>query len=236
MQNRKDFRWGSTLTIANIVYTLSEYLKTYNVKKAKKNFFELYVNNEKFGSYEIDVMEAKNSLEIPVNLVKTGQNIIRIKGDDNILFNLNLKYHNEGITQLPMSNKIVVNRTFYKVTDKKNIEKVDKMRFKPMDIVLVELEVAANRNVDYLVIEDGIPGGFKPVYDLNAYNNLGIKFFEGIIHREYARGKANIYIHPLLSGKRKYYYLIQAVYPGKYIAFCTYAYSILWRMGEILNQ
>ncbi|MCX7820734.1 MAG: MG2 domain-containing protein [Brevinematales bacterium] len=226
MQNRKDFRWGSTITTANVVYTLSEYVKSYNLTgSGKEDSFDVYINNQKLGTYKILSKEVATSIIIPQELMKVGQNLITINGENNCLYTLSLKYYNEGVNQPIVKNKMSIKRTFYKVSGNK-IEKMDKIKVSPMDVVLVELELTSDKRIDYVVIEDGIPGGFKPVYELNAYNNLGVKFFEGTIHREFARGKANIYINPLIGGTRKYYYLIQAVYPGKYLALCPYVYAM----------
>ncbi len=224
LKNRKNFRWGSTISTANVVYTLTEYVKNYDIKD-KESSFDLFVNNEKLGSYKVDAKEIKNSLEIPSSLFKTGKNVITIKGKENLFFTFNLKYNIESIKQPLMKNKMAIKRTFYRLNGR-NIEKMDSMKVKPMDVVLVELELSSDVNVDYVVIEDGIPGGFRPVYDLNAYNDLGVKFFEGTTHREFSRGKANLYISNVPKGTKKYYYLIQAVYPGKYVAFCSFAYGM----------
>ncbi len=226
-REKKNLRWGSTITTANVVYAFSEYVNYVGVGKVK-GALEIYLNNEKLTSFEILDDELKSVYFIPAEKLKQGMNSIKISSTDsqNYLCSVLVKYNIAGLNQPILKNKMYIKRTFYKVDGKNLIKLEGNEKLNPMDVVLVELETKADKETKFVVIEDGIPAGFRPVYELNAYNNLGVKFFDGTVHHEFANGKANLYLDPISVNSKKYYYLIQAVYPGKYVAFSPYLYAM----------
>lgn len=138
--------------------------------------------------------------------------------EGNFIANYTLEYHSGQTSIKAEAQGITLTRNYYKIVDKiTKIPLAEDPVVKIGEVLLVELEAVVSDPLDYVVIEDGIPAGFLPVFTVNEYNLEGVSFYKNMAHHEFGRNSANFFFDdfsPIDEGGYvgSYYYLLQAVY------------------------
>lgn len=218
VSSRKGSIWTSTRDTAECVYTLGLYVQNGLVKPSGKTA-ELYVNDKKIGNIDFGGKNYRSSFTLNAKDLPQNKDIsVSYKGvSGNMVGDVRLEYTADGTDVKPESNGFSIKRSYYRVKDQTEMESLNNgtNHVKAGDVVLVELDIDADKFHSYSIIEDGMPAGFLPVHNINEYK-LNVKLFEDSEHHEFGRGKASFFYRSLKSGK--YFYLMQAIYPGSYYA------------------
>jgi hypothetical protein len=82
--------------------------------------------------------------------------------------------------------------------------------------LLVVLDIASERQVDYVLIEDPLPAGVQPIERDRGYRLPGIELRQPRLHREFHDQHAAFFIRRLPAGERRLAYLVRATLPGTY--------------------
>ena len=234
MLQRVGSHWPSTRETAEAVYAISEYAALTAQTQQQHQTVEVLLGSQKVGTMEFSERSYTNRLEIDANLLQPGDAFLLRFGMEkgNFIANYTLEYFS-GQTEIEAEAQgIALTRNYYKVIDKTTkIPLADDPVVKTGEVLLVELEAAASEPLDYVVIEDGIPAGFLPVFTVNEYNLEGVSFYENMAHHEFGRNSANFFFDDFSPISEEgevgsYYYLLQAVFPGEYHALPALGYDM----------
>lgn len=217
--------WRSTRQTAEAIYALSDYAMGGYMKKGSGSV-SVSLNGKTAGKMSFSSKQYKNTISLNSENITAGKShtIKFPSATGTYVASVMLEYHEKGKSIAPANNGIAVIRKYYKIENKKRkVLLGESPSVKAGDVVLVEVSTSASKPIDYAVLEDTIPAGFLPLYNVNEYN-VGIKFFDRMAHHEFGKNKASFFFKYMRNGK--YYYLMQATYPGIYYTTPTVAYGM----------
>ncbi len=223
---REGNRWRSTRETAEALFAISEFVGSKTYKKSQETNITVYLNSKEIGTLTFEENHYKNMIKLPEDAFAKGR-------DHSISFNVKgkfyvadivVRYYTDEKNIKKESYGISINKKYYKVVDKKSIVEVgSNPSVRVGDTILVELNVSSKDNLEFVVIEDSLPAGFLPITKVNEYN-LGIDFYRNTAHVEFRKNRCAIFLRKLVNGK--YYYLMQAVYPGSFYVLPALGYEM----------
>jgi hypothetical protein len=218
--------WRSTRDTALAVYALSDYAKGGFVRTSASSV-NVALNNRVIGKFEFSPRNFRSSISLDSSSVTPGNTYTvtfpNVRG--NFVGDVLLEYNNEDTQISANNNGINISRSYYRIADKTRLVPLGRnTTVNAGDVILVEVNVSGSPSLDYVVIEDPIPSGFLPVYDVNEYNISGVSFFKDITHHEFGSDKSSFFLRNFRSGK--YHYILQANYPGVYYSKPGIAYGM----------
>jgi uncharacterized protein YfaS (alpha-2-macroglobulin family) len=231
MLQRQGNAWRSTRETAEAVYALSEYAASRAQREQTHLSVAVFDGSQQLGVMQFNDLHYKNTLQLPPELLAPGKTFtIHFDVQAGVYVgNFTLEYHTGETTIKAENQGIALTRQYYKVENKTDWHPLPKpLTVNPGDVVLVGLKVDAAQDIDYVVLEDGIPAGCVPVFQVNEYD-LGdeFSFFRDVAHHEFGKNTAGFFLEKLYQqSKTTYYYLIQAVYPGEYHVLPTLGYGM----------
>lgn len=219
--------WQSTHDTAEAVYAIADYVEG-GYAKPNTQSVDVLLDNKKISTFTFQNNNFRNSFRIPVEMLPAGSmhRVTFNLKSGNYFGDLRLEYNDREIAVESEDNGIAVSRTYYRVVNNSKVEPIEgNTVLKAGDVLLVELsaDMKSGNGLDYVVLEDGIPAGFLPVFGVNEYN-LGIDFYKDTSHVEFGRGLASFFFKTFRPGK--YHYLIQATYPGMFYALPALGYAM----------
>lgn len=225
--HRDGNHWASTRETAEAIYALSDYAAA-NPQQESHPSVSVSLDAEALGTMEFSAQQYKNTLDVPAEKIQPGQTReIRFGVQDGkYVGNVALSYALDDTNVAADNQGIGVTRAYYRVKNKQEyVPLADNETIKAGETILVELDLTPTAGKsEFVAVEDAMPAGCLPVFNVNEYEFEEIRFFENMAYHEFGKRSANFFFNTLTPGK--YYYLMQAVYPGEYHVLPTVAYQM----------
>ena len=222
---REGRRWRSTRDTAMAIFALVDYLK-----KTGGSDYQATVTaslNGKAGKPLTltgkDIY--KPSIEMLTNLAaRVGNNLFELerKGKGTLFYNASVTFFGREDPIAARGEKFRIQRRLFEVT-KQPVGDRWRLSTKPLagpvrsgQEILVELELFASQDADYILIEDPLAAGVQPIDRDRGYNLPGFKLQQPRLHREFHDQHVAFFITNLRKGSRKLAYLVRATLPGDY--------------------
>ncbi|MCK4667527.1 hypothetical protein KAU33_12300, partial [Candidatus Dependentiae bacterium] len=225
--------WVSTKDTANVVYSLSYYLDKSGELDADYSY-KVYVNNREELSGRItkkNILDPGRNITLKAESLNKGENKIQIikKGKGRLYFTLALNYFNYEKEIKAQAKNIKVKRKYQVVSTTVDKNGNMKEKFTPLKEVVrsgqeieVIIEVSADDQLEYIMIEDYIPAGCE-IIDRKS----GKSWYS---HKEFRDEKAVFFITKFYwyrTQKSKIIkYRLRAEIPGNYEVLPTIATSM----------
>ncbi|MCE1245519.1 MAG: MG2 domain-containing protein [Firmicutes bacterium] len=227
--------YDSTKDTAAVVYAFTEYL----LKSGEMDpdyFLSVKLNDGKVLETPVKtaaLSEKDASMTFDMKKVKTGANTIEIskKGKGYLYYTARLRYYPDYEEIKPVEKGIKVNRQYLSIskTTGKNgaitetTEPLTGAAIKRGDKIRVEVTVEADKDYQYVIIEDPLPAGFEVTIPEGERNTSGLWWCQ----REIRDEKAVFFANSLEKGKKlKLTYDLRAEMAGNVVALPTLAWAM----------
>ncbi|HEX7860242.1 MAG TPA: alpha-2-macroglobulin family protein [Verrucomicrobiae bacterium] len=177
IKNRRGAQWSNTRDTAIVLLALNDYLRVTKEVQADLDY-EVFVNGTPLGRKKLadaDVFNAPSRFNVPQNLIRDGENQIRIlkhSGTSPIYFAAEATYFSLEEPITAAGNEIFVKRQYYRLRAVPTLLKgyaYEKVELRAGDEVPsgerleTVLTIEAKNNYEYLVFEDLKPAGIEAV-------------------------------------------------------------------------
>lgn len=176
IKNRRGAQWSNTRDTAIVVMAMNDYLKVSGELEPEMEY-EITVNGHSIAKKKItaaDVFDAPSRYAIDPNLIKDGNNQIRItrNGEGAFYFAAETTYFSLEEPIPPAGNEIFVKREYYKLVGRPTLLKghvYDRVKLndgesvKSGERIETILTIEAKNHYEYLLFEDLKPAGFEAV-------------------------------------------------------------------------
>ncbi|MCE5228866.1 hypothetical protein LLG95_04625 [bacterium] len=227
VRNRRGSRWESTKDTAIVIRALADYIKIKGEDKPDWTA-DVIVNGTHVKSLEAtpqNVFEFEGKVIVPANLLKTGDNEIKIvrKGTGVLYASAWLTYFTREEKIKPAGNEVFAERRYFRTEMKptpSGVYKPVRTELKEGDVlnsgdrVEVELSLEAKNNYEYIVIEDMKAAGMEPVQLQSG--GVGGQGIWG--HQELRDEKTAFFVDNMPQGKHTLKYELRAEIPGTFHA------------------
>jgi uncharacterized protein YfaS (alpha-2-macroglobulin family) len=237
MTQRLGTSWRSTQETALVVFAITDYLKysqeldpDYNVKV----FVNGQIAAEKNMTKE-DVYKKSNFIQIENNLLKSGQNEIKIEksGKGKVYFSSYTSYYLSEDKISSQETGFRVEREYFKL-EKYNSYTDDKITYrkkyfdgnlKSGDEILVKLKVYSKEQNQYFMLEDPLPSGVEVVKDDWSFTIEDENNYKGYPYyywrwwfadKEVRDNRITFFSTYIDKGEYEFSYIMQAQIPGDY--------------------
>jgi uncharacterized protein YfaS (alpha-2-macroglobulin family) len=188
VKNRRGAQWSNTRDTAIVVLTLNDFLRVSGETKSAVGY-DVLVNGAKVASKQVavdDLLSAPSKFEISRELLKDGQNEIRIvkkNGNGPLYFSAQAEFFSQEEPLKAAGNEIFVRRQYFKLVNHPTLlkgvvsERVplnDGETVKSGDRIEMVMTVETKNNYDYLLFEDLKPAGLEAV-QITSGGNLYIR-------------------------------------------------------------
>jgi len=188
VKNRRGAQWSNTRDTAIVVLTLNDFLRVSGEAKSAVGY-DVLVNGAKVASKQIavdDLLSAPSKFEISRELLRDGQNEIRIvkkNGNGPLYFSAQAEFFSQEEPLKAAGNEIFVRRQYFKLVNHPTLlkgvvsERVplnDGETVKSGDRIEMVMTVETKNNYDYLLFEDLKPAGLEAV-QITSGGNLYIR-------------------------------------------------------------
>ena len=188
VKNRRGAQWSNTRDTAIVVLTLNDFLRVSGEAKSAVSY-DVLVNGAKVASKQIavdDLLSAPSKFEISRELLRDGQNEIRIvkkNGNGPLYFSAQAEFFSQEEPLKAAGNEIFVRRQYFKLVNHPTLlkgvvsERVplnDGETVKSGDRIEMVMTVETKNNYDYLLFEDLKPAGLEAV-QITSGGNLYIR-------------------------------------------------------------
>jgi len=234
-KQRKGRGYSSTKDTASVVYAFTSYLLR-SGEISPDYDMNLNVNGQTISDYRVNktaLPERLRSLKLDKRQVKTGDNLIKISktGRGVLYYTVRLRYFLDKPTIEPVAMGMKVSRNYYLISHKKNrkgriMEITEPLPNRPLkrgEKLRVEVIVEADKDYQYVIIEDPLPAGFEVTISQGERNWGSLWWCRQEIHDE----KVSFFSRQLYKGKKmKLSYDIRAEMFGNVNALPTNAYAM----------
>lgn len=177
IKNRRGAQWSNTRDTAIVLLALNDYLRTTKEIQADLDY-EIFVNGTALGRKKLsgaDVFNAPARFNVPPNLIRDGDNQIRIvrhSGASPIYFAAEASFFSLEEPITPAGNEIFVKRQYYRLRAVPTLLKgfaYEKVELRSGDSLTsgerleTVLTIEAKNDYEYLVFEDLKPAGIEAV-------------------------------------------------------------------------
>jgi len=219
-------RWRSTRETAEALYAIGEFVSSKAFAKVKAETVDVYLDSKKIDTLTFSGNIYRNIVRLPDEaFTKNVEHKVSFGVNSGFyVADVRLKYNTDDKNVEKESQGLSINRKYYKVINRSNLSELGgNPSVNIGDVILVELQADSKNNLEFVVLEDGLPAGFLPITKVNEYN-LGIDFYKNTAHTEFGHGKYTLFLKRFINGK--YYYLMQAAYPGSFYALPSVGYEM----------
>jgi uncharacterized protein YfaS (alpha-2-macroglobulin family) len=225
MAMRQGNHWQSTRDTAMVVYALVDYLKKSGGREYDAKI-TVALNDNKVQSREFtkeDVFKSSVTL-LDDQPGHVGANTFKLarEGKGTLFYDAVVTYFGREEQIKARGKRFVIDRRMLAIRKQivadgwEIVTQPLDGSVKPGDEILVVLELQANQEADYLMIEDPIPAGVVPIEHDRGYAIKGYRLQQARMHREFHDQHAAFFISNLRKGKRTLAYLVRATLPGQY--------------------
>jgi alpha-2-macroglobulin len=236
LKNRSGARWVSTQDTASVIEAA---LALPKAPAATNSTSSIALNGASITPKELPSSAGTQSLELPIDSLKAGQNTLEVQNTDpNTLYSAELKYSREP-TELKSSDSsgLRVNRKYEKLEAKWDAKQnryvygrkplLSAGKLQPItvgDMVLVTLYVKSlEGRMQYVLVSDPIPAGMKAL-DERSLSITGVSSGDNYYDwnywysgRDIRDERVDLYAYSLV-GTQTMQYILRAQTPGKYTA------------------
>jgi uncharacterized protein YfaS (alpha-2-macroglobulin family) len=234
----KDGAWGSTQNTINVIEAIVEYV---NWKKESNAEYSLVVNvnGSKFDSYEFNSSKIFDQVnkKININDLKSGINLIEFDKSnhrslfkDSFYYNTSLKYYSSSPSEM-VDNGFTIKRTFYSLSDNKNLEPLASAQ--TGDVLRAHLEIVVPEGKNSITLEDFIPAGLE-ILDMDLITDQkSLRSIEKEVknnylypdYKEIKNDRAMIYKNNIEPGVYEFDYYARALIRGVYLQLPSIVYE-----------
>lgn len=172
-KQRQGLGYISTKDTAAVVYAFTSYLLKSGEINPDYNML-LKVNGETFADLQVNdvnLPESVKNIKVGFDKLQSGKNMVTLgkNGKGNLYWTARLRYFRNQSEIAPLANGITVSRTYYlisRIKDDKGeikdiLEPMPKRPLKRGEKLRVEIAVKADKDYQYVIIEDPLPSGFE---------------------------------------------------------------------------
>ncbi len=240
LQQKQGYSWQSTQETANVIYSLTDYLKfthelnpNFNLKVFVNDKLELekkFSNNDVFKNNPTITVEGMNN-----KILRRGENKIKIEksGEGKLYFSGINEYYSTDVKP-NLNDKFIVTRDYYILKPENRGDKIVYVKQKldgkvtSGQILFVKTHVECKeKNLQYFILEDNLPSGFEVIKDEKNFeidgendyhpnNYLGIRPWHWFYaDKEFRDDKVSFFVTNVQS-QMDFSYILQAQIPGEY--------------------
>lgn len=230
--SRQGNYWASTKQTAMVVYALVDYLAltgdlnpdmTVSMSLNGKPVFSERItkaNWQKFDGMRKFTSEQLNPGENVVTIEKTGTG--------SPIYSIYAKYYAEAENLPPSQGGMRIDRTYYKVVREKGAERLEKLEsgatVSSGDEIEVALTVDADRDYEWLMMDDPLPSGFEPIREY--WGHYGWFWNYWYSRKEFHDQKVSIAMTRLWHGRHDARYRMRAETPGDFHALPSQVFNM----------
>jgi len=225
MSVREGDHWHSTRDTAMAVYALVDYLKKHGAAEYQAEVSGA-LNDRALPARPFSTADVfKPAVELlPDSPAQIGNNRIKLsrKGKGPLFYNATVSYFGREENIQARGSKFRVERKMFAIEKKLEGDRWQ-IRKKPLtgkvrsgDLILVELDLEAAQDSDYVMVEDPLPAGTQPIEQDRGYAVPGVRLQQPRMHREFYDTHAAFFLSHMRRGQRKLAYLVRATLPGSY--------------------
>ncbi len=222
VNNRRDIAWKNSRDTAMAVMALSESLRSRTVKEGNL-VFSLSVNSKEAGEFSVKPAEIESGnmkIDIPGTVLKEGKNTISLRKESGsaVVF-ARADFFDLSPSFKESSSGIHLEKRLYRMEGSGSegnmtfsAKKTDE--FSSGDLVMIEIEAeTAKEGENYLIVEDCLAPGFRPVSDDSLY--FSKEYPKLYLTRESYDDKVVLFASNF-GNKTIFRYFVRAELPGKY--------------------
>ncbi|HXX92634.1 MAG TPA: MG2 domain-containing protein, partial [Planctomycetota bacterium] len=214
--------WASTRQTAMVVFAMSEYIALTGEMEPDMTL-ALTVNGERIFSEHVtkeNWQKFQGTRKFPADKLRDGENVIEIErtGNGRPSYSVYAKYYAEAEDLKPSEGGIKVDRIYSRVI-RENGKRI-LQRLESGDTVTsgeeveVTLNVEADRNYEWLMLEDPLPSGFEPIREYWGF--YGWRWNYWYSRKEFHDQKVSIAMTTLWQGRHTATYVMRAETPGDF--------------------
>jgi len=216
--------WASTKQTAMVVFAVTDYLALTGDLNPDMTL-TLTVNGEKVFTERVtkqNWQEFDGMRKFPSSKLREGDNEIVIEktGNGTPTWSIYAKYYAEAEDLKPSQGGIQVERTYSRViyeNGKRILQRLDGGETVTSgDEIEVTLHVTADRNYEWLMLEDPLPSGFEPTREY--WGHYGWHWNYWYSRKEFRDEKVSIAMSTLWQGRHQASYVMRAETPGDFHA------------------
>jgi uncharacterized protein YfaS (alpha-2-macroglobulin family) len=212
--------WASTRQTAMVVFAMSEYIALTGEMEPDMTL-SLKVNGERIYSERVkkeNWQKFEGTRKFPADKLRDGENVIEIEktGNGAPTWSVYAKYYAEVEDLKPSEGGIKVERIYSKVlreNGKRILQRIDSGdTVTSGDEIEVTLNVEADRNYEWLMLEDPLPSGFEPIREYWGFYGWHWNYWYS--RKEFHDHKVSIAMTTLWQGRHSASYVMRAETPG----------------------
>jgi uncharacterized protein YfaS (alpha-2-macroglobulin family) len=212
--------WASTKQTAMVVFAMTEYIAQTGEMNPDMTL-ALTVNGERIYSEHVtreNWQKFEGMKKFPAEKLREGANEIVIEktGNGAPTWSVYAKYYAEAEDLKPSEGGIRVERTYSRVlreNGKRILQRLDSGdTVTSGDEIEVSLQVDADRNYEWLMLEDPLPSGFEPIREYWGYYGWHWNYWYS--RKEFHDQKVSIAMTTLWQGRHQASYVMRAETPG----------------------
>ncbi len=216
--------WASTKQTAMVIFAMTEYIAQTGEMNPDMTL-TLTVNGEKIYTERVtkeNWQKFEGMKKFPADKLKDGENVIEIEktGNGAPTWSVYAKYYAEAEDLKPSEGGIKVERMYSKVVrenGKRFLQRIDSGdTVTSGDEIEVTLNVEADRNYEWLMLEDPLPSGFEPIREYWGYYGWHWNYWYS--RKEFHDQKVSIAMTTLWQGRHTANYVMRAETPGDFHA------------------
>jgi uncharacterized protein YfaS (alpha-2-macroglobulin family) len=224
--------WASTKQTAMVIYAFTDYLAltgdlnpdmTVSMSLNGKPVFSERITKENWQKF--DGMRKFSSAQL-----NAGENVVTIEktGNGSPCYSVYAKYYAEAEDLPPSQGGIRLDRTYYRVVRDKGAETLVKLEsgatVSSGDEIEVALQVDADRDYEWLMMDDPLPSGFEPIREY--WGHYGWFWNYWYSRKEFHDQKVSIAMTRLWHGRHDARYRMRAETPGDFHALPSQVFNM----------
>jgi hypothetical protein len=224
--------WASTKQTAMVVYAFVDYLALTGDLNPDMTI-TLSVNGDKVFSERVtkeNWQKFDGMRKFSASQLNAGENTITIEktGTGTPIYSVYAKYYAEAENMAPSQGGIRVDRTYARVIHENGKEIILKLESGATvtsgDEIQVTLTVDADRDYEWLMMDDPLPSGFEPVREY--YGHYGWHWNYWYSRKEFHDQKVSIAMTHLYHGQHVAQYRMRAETPGDFHALPSQVFNM----------
>jgi uncharacterized protein YfaS (alpha-2-macroglobulin family) len=236
LHRENGYYWESTKDTAAAVFALADYLRVRREIAPPNYTARVLVNGEEIGRLTVtpdDVVRPDESFTVLRDKVRDGENEVRMvkEGEGDLFYSLSLRFYGLEEDMPARSGGLTVERRYYQLMLMEGAEEGQEFirqelagEVRSGQQVEVALQIKADADYEYLIIEDPFPAGFEPVdYRGGDESGEGMPWY---CRREAHDDRMAFFATRLDAGEHTLAYRLRAQIPGDFHTLPARAYGM----------
>ncbi|MBI4928828.1 MAG: hypothetical protein HY835_13755 [Anaerolineae bacterium] len=232
-QRKGNRGWGTTNETSYTILALVDALALQD-QQAEDSTYAVLLNGKPLADGALNAAQPNVRVVIPVSQMKPGKNAVQLQTNDESLvyYDLNADLYTLQIPAEP-AGTIEVERRYLDPSTRKPLEEIQAGQ-----LVLVELKVNTQQPLDYVAVEDHLPGGLEALNEGLNTQNWAItvsywydyEFFlwedYGYNYKEIRADRVVFFITRDFRNSRTFTYMARATTSGTFLALPAQVYAM----------